>query len=253
MKRNGGPFDEREFDARLKRALHDAPIPAGLRDRLVAAVLAAPAAECAAMSTEPADKAVALSDGPSNKIAGHARVEHEPAPVALAAASSRNIAKYRPSRRSILVAGTLAASLLLGAGSWWMLHGSVDPRADLATLAAAWPAQLTDAWKPMTGAPSGFPASSAVRGEPRGWQSASAIVGRAAVVYDVSRHGVRAVLFAVRMAAPDLPFGPSGPPLFTGGQTIGAWRSGTLVYVLVVQGDEQSYRGLIRSVAPPLA
>jgi hypothetical protein len=63
-----------------------------------------------------------------------------------------------------------------------------------------------------------------------------------------------AILFVVKARVADLPFAPpSKPQSTTGGQAIAAWQSGPLVYVLVIQGDQQRYRALINSSAPPLA
>jgi hypothetical protein len=50
---------------------------------------------------------------------------------------------------------------------------------------------------------------------------------------------------------------PSAPPAVpqssTGGRSIGAWQTGDLVYVLVVEADERHYQRLIKSTSAPLA
>jgi hypothetical protein len=61
-------------------------------------------------------------------------------------------------------------------------------------------------------------------------------------------------LFVVRLWRDGLPTSPPGRPQWsTGGRSIGYWRSGDLVYVLVVDGNENKYRAFVNSARPPVA
>jgi len=253
------PLD-RAFDRRLTTALHDVPTPPGLRERLLAAMVAAPAADVSSgptpsASESPFGPAPAAESAPL--VLGSTAFEsppfESPALSPLTPAFGSAAARHRRLGRRALIAGAVAASALVGVAGWWSWRPANDSRTEITTLAAGWPGRLSNAWQPLSDAPNGF-AAQGLRSAPRGWQWASKIVGRTAVAFDVSRPRLRAALFAIRMAAPQLPVGaPAAPQLTTGGQAIGAWRSAAFVYVLVVDGDERSYRELIGSTATPLA
>jgi hypothetical protein len=74
------------------------------------------------------------------------------------------------------------------------------------------------------------------------WRRVAKFLGGEAVAYDLPEIGGKATLYVVRRTVADLPTSPPDrPDLSTAGNSVAAWGSGGLVYVLVVQGDERSY------------
>src|SRR5206468_10251735 len=82
------------------------------------------------------------------------------------------------------------------------------------------------------------------------WTDVSGMIDASAVAYDLNTAGgPRAMLFVVRNAEIDADTAPPvSPQSSTGGMMIGCWQSQGLVYVLVVEGDERSYKSLLKAV-----
>jgi hypothetical protein len=122
-------------------------------------------------------------------------------------------------------------------------------------MADEWLAQLGPTWQVEGPAPGGFDVPLTVRAAPVGWQR----IGQFGTVRGVAYQLVHptagtARLLVVRLAQSGLPgTPPSTPQSTTGGRSIGYWRSGDLVYVLVVEGNEQNYRQFVDSSRTPLA
>ena len=230
---------ETRFDDRVAAALDDVPIPAGLAERLLAA-LGAPAGEALsapALEAAPTPAVPRLALGPRRRHAFRRD------------AYRRDV--YR--RQWLTSVAACAAALLISAMIWWLFHPASNTGGDLPTLALRWADQLSDAWQPMKSTPAGFIAPVAMSAPPRGWQRAT-LSGRQTVAFDFSRPGLRAIVFVIRMVEAELPAAPpANPQLHTGGQSIGAWQSPAGTCVLVVEGDERAYRSLIRSGRTPMA
>jgi hypothetical protein len=220
---------ESRFDERIAAALDDVPVPAGLAERLLASLAASPVA-----ASEKAEFAA----------------ESEPAITAAIPLFSPHARR----RRWLTTVAACAATLLIGIASWRLLSPAANPEADLPTLAMTWADQLSDAWQPMKLTPADFAVPTAINATPSGWQRATTVSGRQAVVFNLSRRGLRAMVFVIRMAGGQLPNAPpADPQLRTGGQSIGAWQSRAGVCVLVIEGDDRAYRSLIRSGGIPMA
>jgi hypothetical protein len=227
------------LDARLGQAVGEIEIPIGLRERILARLEGAgnggqgPGARGQGPG-EAAQGAGAMGDGG----------------VALA-----------PVRRWwVFTLAAIAAGLLLLVAGY-----SVWPRRPAFTYdkllnsSSQWFEQLraNSAWQPLAARQviRDFPVAEAIRPRPRFWADVSSLVGQSACAYDLSTaDGRRATLFVI---PDDSQVADSSPPLkpgsSTGGLMIGCWQSGDFVYVLVVEGNERTYRSLLDDAGPPLA
>jgi hypothetical protein len=107
----------------------------------------------------------------------------------------------------------------------------------------------------MDDSPRGFAMPSAVMATAKAWQWIDGRKAQGGVAYRLQgRNGREALLFVVRMARSGLPdTAPINPQSNTAGKAVGYWQSGQNVYVLVVPGDERSYRTFVGSSPAPLA
>lgn len=162
--------------------------------------------------------------------------------------------------RRLIAIAAIAASLLLLVGGYvfWPRHRSFTYD-DLLKLSTDWYTQLRRevAWQflPPHEMVRDYPVAGAIRPHPAHWADVSSLVGESACAYDLTTiDGRRAALLVI--FNPD-PIAGTTPPLkpgsSTGGLMVGCWQSGNLVYVLIVEGTERSYRGLLDGAAPPLA
>lgn len=104
--------------------------------------------------------------------------------------------------------------------------------------------------------PSGHPFSRFVRQNPHiRWRWIKEFLEQSAVAYDLARPGEpRATLYVVRRTVAGLPSAPPArPTLTTHHRSVAAWQTGSLLYVLVVDGGLPSYRGLLNLPHGPLA
>jgi hypothetical protein len=211
------------LDAALGAAFRDVPLPAGLEDRLLAAVGGA------------SPKTV------EEKIAAPAKTS--------TAAGTRRI-----SRRQLLSTGALAAAVLVAAGVAAIVRWTGDREVapdQLVAQAQQWLGdedfQRDDAWKPLDERPlRAFPQGwLAVR--PVQWRSMATSLDRKAVVYRVPHRGGSAYVFVIAPRADVTGLGATPPrtplPGATGGWRIGAWQADGVLYVLATQGE---YRSLLR-------
>jgi hypothetical protein len=219
------------LDARLGEAFAAVAVPAGLAERLLAAL---PPAAAPSPATTPADTVPAASSAPADvvRLTRRARV---------------------PSRR---VLAAMAASILVAVGLWATFRSpaaSVAP--EMTSEAANWYEALADRWQPIAEAPADLPLPAAIVGQPRGWQAIGKAIAKRGVVYRLGKATqTRAVLFVLSAKRAGLPASaPLTPQSATGGLTIGAWQSKGLVYILVVQGDERAYRRFLNPGRQPLA
>jgi negative regulator of sigma E activity len=226
-------FDRQQrVDRRIRQALDEVPVPAGLADR----VLAACASERAVLNA-----AVPLP------------------PNAPAMAPSAGSAAARPwTRRRLTWAA--AAAVLLAAVVPVALHFLATDAlsaAEVPALANRWfSAVASGRWQAMESAPRDLALPRSIVAVARGWQSVGGLAGRG-VAYDLSRPGLgQAVMFVVKLAVYNLPSAPPlAPQSTTGGQAIVAWQSDGHLLVLVVQldGDPGRVRRFINLAPPPVA
>jgi hypothetical protein len=222
-------------DAAIKAVFADVSIPADLAERVVRRLNV----EAASHSIEPIRSAV------------------ESAPVSPALLPSDRVTP-RPKRisRRRLIAGfaAVAASAAVMAAVWLHNH-RVPPLSPGQAIETAMDFFGRDNAPPgdpvsLVAPPADFPISpdivqfSSVR-----WRRVGNFMDGVAVAYDLPSRGGRATLFVANRNVAGLPpFPPPLPTLSTGGNSAAAWQSGGLLYVLVVQGDAQTYAAyLVRS------
>ncbi|HEX4000607.1 MAG TPA: hypothetical protein VHX65_18810 [Pirellulales bacterium] len=224
-----------QLDARLAGAFAAVEIPAGLHERILAG-------------------ARGEGRGPSEEEACQGRASEGATCLANGMRLGSAVGARR-ARWKVLVAAAAGLLLVLAGHAFWPRHPSLTYDR-LLDLSAEWFARLQShpSWQPLPphAVVRDFPVADAIRPQPQHWQDVSALVGEAACAYDLSANGRRAVLFVIADDGP-IAGSPFKPGSSTGGLTIGCWQSARLVYVLVVEGDERAYRGLLDDSSPPLA
>ncbi len=233
------------FDARIVRVMHDLPVPAGLAERLIAAM------PISAVPVSAGPVCVGPTAAVDIAVAAASASESSGCLVAPASGLSPAASGLSPAARGWHpLRWALAASLLVavcGIGYWAHLNGraAIIDEGQLASQAAEWHLQVMarDAWTGDLDLAQKFPPSKQVVSPVR-LTDATQLTGHAAAVYDLSRPGSpRATLFVMRTSAVNLAIGPPGDPLSeTANLSVGCWQSKGLVYVLVVQGDANTYR-----------
>lgn len=242
------------LDATIEQAIDRVPVPAGLEDRLLAALAAARETALAESG-----KLVAESqfvDAPGTEIDSAAS-----SPQEAYAPSVRPPLRRRTSRRVWLVSGlATAAALLVGYWFWpaneytheaVMAFGQDYFSTDMAQ--AAWGTGTPLATKQP---PAGYRLSRFVnaRANPQ-WRSIKSFLGRNGIAYDLQLGDTRATLYVVKVAgtpkAPHILPGASQAPLrhpaSSGVRPTDAWTESGFLYVLVVDGNEQDYQQFISS------
>jgi hypothetical protein len=225
-----------QIDARLVAMFDSVPVPGGLAGRLLDRLAANPAAGLP--STEPLPERSSLTTT-TTKVP-----------------SSLDAERMRPVTRRdwIKFCGWTAAGLLVAISAALVSRPPATSRLDIADEAAVWFRQLAGTWRPVARPPKGFPIPAGIGGTPIGWQPLAGSVAKKGVAYDLTQgRNTHAVLFVLGTSRRDLPIAPPHvPQSTTAGLAIGAWQSGGLLYVLVVQGDERAYRKFF-SQSRPLA
>jgi len=246
------------FDAAVMNMFRNIPVPEGLEGRLLAAIEAAdiPAAE--ALSELGALYGSDSSPGPASILPGALAVARSSGSDIQISGASRDLRRKRRRIGAIVTAGLAAAAALVG----FVLipyFGAAEPRADdrLPGEVLAWmDAVVRQGWKTdlQTDQLRARPLDRAVRANPQRWCSIPTPYDSQTVVYDLApREGDLALVFCMRSRVrnstlPEIP--PWNAFSATGGLTLGVWRHGDMVYVLVVRGGTRRYRELIAT--PPL-
>ena len=182
-------------------------------------------------------------------VAGQPPLAAEPS-VRLAP-SPESVSRW--SRRQWLAGfATIAACVLVAAFlSIWLPSAGDVP---LEEVAEGWSRQLAASWQQTEQAPREFALPSAITAAPVGWQWLAKHAAHGVAYQLQDRAGTTAVLYVVRLSRAGLPLAPpSSPQSNTAGKAVGYWRSGEMVFVLVVPGDERSYRAFVSSSPVPLA
>lgn len=225
-----------QFDAAVSSAFREVPVPAGLAERLLAAV------ETSA-GTSP--------DAPLER----------PSPPSLAGDSDPDLKPRRRWTRGIhprawaVMAGSLAvtavfAGILLVAQRFKGLEPTVGEQLPGEVL--RWVDAIErQGWNDNLQAVElhDYPLDRAVR-TPRRWCQIVTAYDSQTVVYDLAPSGGGAAfVFCMRSKArnsalPDTPWTFSSA---TGGKTLGVWRRGDMVYVLMVHGGPRRYREFLET------
>jgi hypothetical protein len=207
-----------QLDGALADAIQDVPVPAGLADRLMARLSAAPV-----------DAAL-----PESSRVGEA--------VVVPASDRRRARPWW-----FAVAGVVAAVILVSVSVWqsgrnvpWTTSTVLEEAISLYSNENQETGRLVSEVSP----PWALPLSPAVRSWPgTRWRPLAGFLDRKGVAYDLtSVRGTRATLYVVNRTIAGLPDEPpSRPSPGTGNCTAAAWQQGSLLYVLVVQGDPAAY------------
>ncbi len=230
-------FDRlQRFDQRISGAIRDVAVPAGLAERILARVQ--------------------IASGNSTAVASNDAVDDAPCPAPVTESNRR-----RMGRRGWMLAA-VAASVAV-AVSFVLWPRPPELTADqLLSHGGEWAKQLWKQptnWTPLaTGQREvpDYPFAAPIVVSPSRWADVARLSESNAVAYDLTTGGgQRAILFVIRDAEIECnPTPPINPQSSTEGLMIGCWRAQGVVYVLVVDGDERSYKSLLKSIpAPPFA
>lgn len=219
-------------DATLAEVFRDVPVPEGLADRITARLAAV------------RNGRGAFGEGQS------AATTTVPEPIAKVAPSRRRV-----SRRWLLagaggmaVAASLVVALIIGSRELPVLERAevLDGAIDFFDDDWNREGQLAAQTQPPLAYPAG-PEFDVAKFPQIRWRRIGDFLGCEGVAYDMARPGgARATLYVVKCTVPNL---PSGPPLTpsrtTGNRSVGAWQTGDLLYVLVVEGGHRTYQSFL--------
>jgi hypothetical protein len=221
------------IDLSLAKAFQEVPVPEGLADRILQRLT--PANEVA---TPPPDA--------------------DP-PVATVAPPQTHGSRRRWLLGAAGLGLTLAASLLVAV----MVSNQRAEYRDDHVLEMAVRLFETESFSPAeehlaaeTPPPKEFPISPLVLQHAQlRWRSVPQFLGRSGVAYDLTVPGeARATLYVVRQTVTGVPTSPgTQPALTTHNCSVSAWQSGSLLYVLVVDGGARAYRGYLDIPQGPVA
>lgn len=220
------------IDRRVLAALEDAPLPAGLEGRLLAALAAAE---------------IRQELGPATMAPAVASVS----PASLSPADAPFARRRITRRRWAYAYGGIAAAVIVGLGAWNLL----PPRyteAEVREFALNFYRQdMPAAQSPAAAA--NLPFSQQIAIAPRVGRRVDGFLNRTAAAFDLrTRSGAKATLYVASLSVAGLPAAP--PPRLrpvTGPQAVVAWQEGDLLYVLVVEGGEREYQQFVH--APTIA
>jgi hypothetical protein len=247
------------WDAAVAAAMEQVTVPDGLAGRILDRLNAAspPTARQAPLGlleNAMASSLKAAQAEPVGEAVGRDLVPSVPVPgdkVELEKPERQGPRRWR--RRQMLAAvSSLAAVLVLAAfvGILWQPRSS----SPVEKIADEWTRHLGTAWQSIDRAPRDFPVPGAVVASPMAWQRVGNVASGRGVAYQLrNAQAGAAMLFVVKLSvAGSPPAPPASPQSTTGGKAIGYWQIGGLLYVLVVEGDERSYREFVNSVRRPL-
>jgi hypothetical protein len=240
------------WDTAVTRAVHEVPLPAGLADRLLARLATGVAATSAVAASVavPAVEADAVSlPGQAVSLPGQA----VSLPWQAIETQAIETQPFLSRRNWLSIAGATAATVVVAVGLARYLRSGADTPVEM--LADGWLAQLDANWRDMAEAPKQLAVPLSITAEASGWQRIDAVRGASPVAYRLTHaQAGTAQLFVVRLSRQGLPTSPpEQPQMATGGRSIGYWTSGDLVYVLVVDGNRDSYRSFVNVSRMPLA
>jgi hypothetical protein len=221
-------------DLKISAAFHDVEIPAGLEQRLVAALHLAQAEDVVALALQ-----------------GDA--ETVPFTASLVSSSSETLSPQKNraiSRRWLLTAGGLLTSAVAIFLVFFFRMNNTAEYSEQTVLEEAIRFFNNDSTTTQghllaeTSPPKEFAFSKALLQRPGiRWREVKNFLGSPAVAFDLpARGGARTTLYAVHRSFDGLADLPSMKPFTTGGCCTAAWQEDHLVYVLVVQGSQNTYQ-----------
>ena len=239
-----------QLDGTLEQAIGDVPLPPGLADRLLGSLASARATPIGAHT---ADENEAALQGQGASLAV------SPQPVAHQASNEhKTFQSSRLLRRRgwlwTSIAMATAASLL---GIAWFGNRpaglSAESLMEEASLFYAERQQGESWFVDQHRPPPHLPFSHDVLEVPRTrWSQVADFLDRKdwnAVAYEMHFRSATATLYVAQAPAAiaNLPNAPLATPRWsTANRVVSAWQDGSLLYVLVVEGDERTYRSFIK-------
>ena len=215
------------WDASLLRAMEDVPVPAGLAERLISAVKSQEAAEMvtpAAVVAKTADVKPAVQRG----------------------------VPRRTWLMSLAAAAAVMAVAVFGGSYAWLLSGP-SAVAIVEEARKLWAVQIDASWESVFSVASleDYPWSGRLQvATVTGWQKVSTKLDENAVVYKLAiPNGRRAMLLVMRSPRAINGLLARDSDSSTAGICIGTWQEGELVYVLMVEGNQQDYERLLQDAA----
>jgi hypothetical protein len=233
-------FDRlQQLDSRIGAAFHDVPIPPGLAERVLDNLTHARAETLVsnALNAEP-DQAADSDTSISLPSEG----------------------KRKVSRRWLLLAGGLLSTAAILFISLWLNFHNVESYSEQTVLDEAirfFDADAVDGGILLAerSPPKAYQFSRSVfLSKGIHWRKISNFLGRSGIAYDLpGRDGGRATLYVVEQSALGLGNEPQYRPFTTGGFSASAWQEGGLLYVLVVQGEPNTYQNFLNLPRGPVA
>ncbi len=228
-----------QFDAKIKRAFADVPVPAGLESRILAALADAQTSNKAASDkTPPADKPIPSDVRPESRPQSRRRYRH-----------------WYLVASAVFVAASLLVALLLQLTA-------APPLSELSIIQVA----MDDFDSPASGIPlpKQWPATVKEFQPSRDlnlsqcksirWQKLNNFLETKGVVYTFTTpNNSQARLYVLQSPHEievllDLP--PRTPTGDTGGLLAAVWQTDGRLYILVVHGNRRTYRGLLVPAGP---
>lgn len=178
-------------------------------------------------------------------------------------ATTQAASRVTVARPRWFVTSWLAGGLALGLvgallGLWW--NGWSHPQGpvsgeELAAAALDWTEAVSDRWEFDPSDPTAArPLAPGIRARLTGWQVQPNSYDSQSVVYSLQRDSASALLYVMRTPAPFLrDREPMQRLPSSGGVLMGAWKSGDLLFVLVVRGDQPRLDDFFAPVPPRVA
>ena len=222
------------LDAKFAEAFRDVPVPDGLADRITARL--------------------AADRGPGGALPE----EHQtgetgvPGPIAQVLKPRKRLSRRRllAATAGVAVAASVVVALVVGNGGQPVRQPEEVWQGARDFFERDWeePSELVATSQPPAAYPAG--ADFGISNFPQiRWRQIRGFLGECkGVAYDMEPPGSpRATLYVVKCKVPGLSFSapPFAPSSTTGGRSIGAWQTGGLLYVLVVEGGDRTYRGFL--------
>jgi hypothetical protein len=231
-----------QLDGKIAAAFQDVSVPPGLiqrvLDRLSHAWIGIPASN---QSNVKADRPTNLDDP-------------------YKAASSPPQGRQKVSRRRLLVAGGLLSAAVVLFLALWLNWHNAEGYTEQTVIDEAIRFFEADTAHGRTSLaekspPKAYPFSRAVIfSQGICWREIRDFLGRAGIAYDLpSLKGPRATLYVIKQSVEGLGNEPQYRPFTTGGFSTSAWQEGGLLYVLVVQGEPNTYQNYLNLPRSPVA
>lgn len=228
-----------QVDSMIQRAIQEIPVPEGLEQRLLRAL------------SEEASATLQLAGGPSDLDEPVTPASWEPTCVP----DNRRPVRFRRRRRyAMLSAVIFACVVVISLLATRKDHSGPKATESFVQEVMDWTSQAEQLnWTTDFSAAhlQQYPFDPALRYGPREWAEIATKYDSRTVIYDLTpRSSSPATLFCMRVSSPEPTLG-SVPPLTpfstTGGISIGMWQRGGVVYVLVVNGNEERYRTFVQA------